>query len=79
MALKQLEVEDEIILHCHNCGSSEVSIATVGGSHRRGISDGIVVVATVSVRCTHCHRLTCYGIADTGGAVRVLALERIPT
>lgn len=79
MTLKQLEMEDDVLLCCLSCGSHEVAVGSVGSAHPRVIGDGITIVATVNVRCNICHRLTCYGIADMSGAVRVLAFERIRT
>ena len=77
LTLPEEGIQEEYTLHCKRCGGADASVSSSTGPHRRDIGDGIAVIATVNVRCTQCNHLTCYGIADAGGVVKVLALEKV--
>lgn len=72
------KMEDQIVLHCSNCGSSDSTPRPMSlGANRREIGDGIHVISLVVIRCHQCDHHTSYGVCDMGGVTQILSLDYV--
>lgn len=76
LMLPESDLQEEYTLHCKHCGGADGSVSSVS-AHPRSMEDGIHVWTTVNLSCSQCHRVSCFAIADCGGVVKVLSVERV--